>query len=181
MPGRNGLLFPSELPPRHGPPKSVTCYGLICKPAVKLSQESKQTGRLCDLCVMGLNPPSPTGDHSGCEISLHVSPEHSPRHGNRRNAKTGRLARQGSWRTRESWAEGTSSPSHLRMDLLWRHRFPQDSPAADALLNPTNPSAPSSPTPCSGGHHRISGSHHIFSSSSSQAELKAICVSDTYI
>lgn len=42
---------------------------------------------------MGLNPPPPTGDHGGCEISLHISAKHYLRHGNRRNAKARALGK----------------------------------------------------------------------------------------
>lgn len=45
----------------------------------------------------------------------------------------------GDW---ERWAEGGSSPTHPRLDLLWRRWFPQGSSAGRCSAEPHQPSAP---------------------------------------
>lgn len=88
--------------------------------------------------------------------------------------KPGYSVRQGSGRTRERWAEGTRSLNQLRTDLLWRFWFPWDSSAGRCSAEPHKSECPFC-TNTGSYHQKESGSHHVFSSSFSQAELKTIC------
>lgn len=138
IPGRNGLLFPPDLPPQRGLPKSARCSGSARKPSGEgLSRKQTHQQTCHDSCSMGLghcHPPETAAAarfHSASAQSVTLDGElgEMPR--------PEPLARQGSRGTGQGWAEGASSPTHLRTDLLRRCCFPW------GRLNPASPSVPS--------------------------------------